>query len=1026
MNRIKRICGLNNIAGAALALLLLTALPALMHGETVEQNRVRKINVGTEGDHLYVKINGTARFRYRVKIEEKPPRITVQMYNTETDLGYDALEVNQGYVKDIKITEMTVSGQRAVFLIMHLSQTVRMDYGLSGDGRTLYIATPLFANASPETSIPEYSSEPAVESAPRVGAAPTGGAAPDLTGLPPEIYGPAGGATEVSLAPSSEFVSYGDSSGSFVDFGEDTGIDNSPYIVGPVILQDADISKVVQLLSEAAGGASIIVEATVLEESAKSIAEGASSGGGGGGVTMTLSHITLEDALDVITSANDWAWIKIANSYLIVSHVTAIKGLDTQDTAAYDVTADKLPISLYRARNQNACDLISYVNVIVPSAKCDAEKNLIIMKGRDSDVTRAKQILQEVDVAKPQGAPTAVEDYTGDSLEVTGRMLVTKVKRLQYIRAKDLEAQLKKLLDNPYFGDLSILTNDTAENLTAKLTEEHKLDTVAVDEDSNTLMFVGREEVWRRLVVVVEQLDVPYRARVVRTIELQRAFVADLKLDLTTELLENLGRDDNEILYNEMNNSVTFIGTEDDFDRFTQIIEDYDTDDKAIITESVPFTNISVSEIIQSKMLNPIMSSAQFGYSEIISGDESKSGKTSHTRITIHTPSNAFIITAQRRYIERVKSFLRSLDIDPQKVLTKVVRIKYINATRMLNVLEQMLRIEDVDVSPPRTSTNAPFLGNFYYCDQIWELKIDEGKVEYKINMCGYDRRFSVRTTPMLEDTNGQIHNLTMYVESAQNSIVIRGTEKDVKKSLEIIELVDVPYPQVRIDIQVIEVLRDDLKDFAKEFNIESGPLGLDSIGESGSTNILFDSTADFASRFISYITLLVQTNRANVLANPSIVSRENALSRVGFIDIYRYRVAGSVIIPGINEGTTQDVIKDEEVILGPLIWLVPHINTADNTVLLHMVPIYSSLTSVDVDGLPQTTQDHMEQELFVRSGETIIASGFITSSDLETTQRVPLLGNLPLVGNLFRSKSHKRTEKEVIFMITPTILPII
>jgi type II secretory pathway component GspD/PulD (secretin) len=65
-----------------------------------------------------------------------------------------------------------------------------------------------------------------------------------------------------------------------------------------------------------------------------------------------------------------------------------------------------------------------------------------------------------------------------------------------------------------------------------------------------------------------------------------------------------------------------------------------------------------------------------------------------------------------------------------------------------------------------------------------------------------------------------------------------------------------------------------------------------------------------------------------------------------------------------------------------------------------------------------------MDQEMFVKSGETIIASGFVSSQEVETLQRLPILSNLPLIGNMFRSKSKTKKDKEVIFMITPTIIP--
>ena len=1026
---------------ARIFLAVMLAMAAVMWAAdcgAVEQNRLRKINITREGDHLYVKMTGTTRFRYRVKAEDKPPRLTVQLFSTETELGYENLDVNQGYVKDLTIQEMTISGQRATFVVIHLSQSVEMDYGQSGDGRTLYLATPLFANASPAKSIPEYTAEPAYDNSisGNTGSNYTtiGGSndsLPTVEAMPPEIIYPGDVGTAVA-APDSEFIAYTGAwadcpGGECMDFNEDVGLDNSPYIVGPVILQDADISKVVQLLSEAAGGASIIVESKVLEESAQAMSQSSEGGGGGGGgITMTLSHITLEDALDVITSANDWAWLKIANSYMIVSHETAMSGLKSVEAAeVYDVTSAKLPVTLYRPRYIDACTLKSFVQSTVPDSLCDMDTNYLLMKGRYEDVQRAKQILLEVDVPRKGGETPIIDQIGRNALDDTERFMVTHVLKLRYIRASKLQTQLQGLMESPYFGDLSIVNNSTSQ--TIKQQVEEKLDVLSIDEESNTLVFVGREEVFRRLREVIQQLDVPYSATIVRTIQLENAFVRDLGEELSDGIMDNLGRDDTEIMYNIYNNSVTFIGTEDDYERFSEIISSYDTDDKEILTESVFFNNVGVTEILQSTMLDPILTSAQYGYAEILTGQSSGGSQQGHTRITVHTPSNSFIISAQRRYMERIKHFLRSLDIDPQKVVTKVVKIRYLNAVRVILTLEQMLQIEDVDSSPANSSGDAPFFGNFYWCDQPWELQLTGNQVQYTYESCGYDKRFSVKTTPDIQNTHGKIHNLTAYMESAQNSIVLRGPERDVKKALDIIEAVDIPFPQVRIDIQIVEVNREDLKDFAKEFSYGQGKFSMDSINSGGVTSFLYNSEADVASQFISFISTLVQQKRASVLANPSIVTRENAFSSFSFTDIVRYQQPGSVVIPGVTGDDDQQLSTSTEgsVSIGPWMWLIPHINTVDNTVLLHMVPIYTSLTGISSQGLPQTGLHHMEQEVFVKSGETVISSGFITSQDLEVQQQVPILGSLPLIGNLFRSKSHQRTEKELIFMLTPTIMPI-
>ena len=176
--------------------------------------------------------------------------------------------------------------------------------------------------------------------------------------------------------------------------------DDSPYITGTIRLDNADAGRAVQLLSEAAGGASIIVEQKVLEQSIQSAQSGA-------GISLTLSNISLADALDALAAANGWAVLDMHGSHLVVSRETLNRGLDVLPAAtAYDVSSEKLEITIYRPRSMDACSLEKYAHQAAPDSDCNADLNLLILKGRPGDIDRAKRILDQVDSPEdPDSSP---------------------------------------------------------------------------------------------------------------------------------------------------------------------------------------------------------------------------------------------------------------------------------------------------------------------------------------------------------------------------------------------------------------------------------------------------------------------------------------------------------------------------------------------------------------------------------------------------------------------------------------------
>ena len=80
---------------------------------------------------------------------------------------------------------------------------------------------------------------------------------------------------------------------------------------------------------------------------------------------------------------------------------------------------------------------------------------------------------------------------------------------------------------------------------------------------------------------------------------------------------------------------------------------------------------------------------------------------------------------------------------------------------------------------------------------------------------------------------------------------------------------------------------------------------------------------------------------------------------------------------------------------------------------------------SVGPDGqkLPNTTQQSIQLATIVKNGETIALAGFTAKSDNHTVKRIPVLSDLPIIGQLFRSRDETKDSSELVVFVTPHIV---
>ncbi|WP_082797877.1 type II and III secretion system protein family protein [Collimonas arenae] len=157
-----------------------------------------------------------------------------------------------------------------------------------------------------------------------------------------------------------------------------------------------------------------------------------------------------------------------------------------------------------------------------------------------------------------------------------------------------------------------------------------------------------------------------------------------------------------------------------------------------------------------------------------------------------------------------------------------------------------------------------------------------------------------------------------------------------------------------------------------------------------------------------SIIQLAVDSGEAFVLASPSIATRNGGEAR--------FVAGGEVPIPTVSQNGTNVTFKP----YGILIEIAPHLDEFGNVTGILKAEVSKIDPSVSVGGIPGFTTRRTETDFSVKTGDAIILSGLYSQDGSTDVQKVPGLGDVPVVGNLFKSTGTTRNQTEVYLVAIP------
>ncbi len=282
----------------------------------------------------------------------------------------------------------------------------------------------------------------------------------------------------------------------------------------------------------------------------------------------------------------------------------------------------------------------------------------------------------------------------------------------------------------------------------------------------------------------------------------------------------------------------------------------------------------------------------------------------------------------------------------------------------------------------------------------------------------------------MMEMLKTLLKTKDIFLNEKTNSIVMRDTPEAIRLAEKMVADQDVPDPEVMMEVEVLEVSRNRLSQLGINWPDQLTLTAAPNATGGGTSPSLYD-LSHINSRSIltspaMALTLnaMLQDSDTNILASPRIRARNREKAKVMIGD--RVPVITNAVTP-VATGTPVVTGSVQYLDVGLKLEVEPDIHL-DNEVAIKVNMEVSSI----VKEIPNTISGTLAYEVGTRNastllqlkdGETQILAGLIDNEDRATANKVPGLGQFPVLGRLFSSNGDNRTKTEIVLSITPHVV---
>jgi len=383
-----------------------------------------------------------------------------------------------------------------------------------------------------------------------------------------------------------------------------------------------------------------------------------------------------------------------------------------------------------------------------------------------------------------------------------------------------------------------------------------------------------------------------------------------------------------------------------------------------------------------------------------------------------------------------VVAFIEELDRAKLAEMPRVIQLKYANPWDVSELLNALFNEPGTTASIQRVETGLEYIitqedTSTSGGQQTGQQQQQSNSAEYRPPWSGTGARSGIGQEMPISNVIGKVRFLP---ESRSKSVLVLAPSELMEGIEKLINDLDKPGKQVMVRAIVVEVDRIKLDSIGVQIASDPGSLSLgensiralsEITHQKSSGSVAFGSSGTPGSTFNSglgvdinvLIDFLVRKTDGKVVNEQTLYTED--YKNAEFFKGEEVSLLGASTVSG-GVGTITQSIRQEEV--GMTLRVRPNI-TPEKNVEMEVDLSISQLSQDTVNGQPKIVKARATNTMMVKDGHTVLLASIHTSGDESVNRKIPIFGDLPLVGGVFRHKSTLKSDSKMLVFITPTVV---
>jgi general secretion pathway protein D len=462
------------------------------------------------------------------------------------------------------------------------------------------------------------------------------------------------------------------------------------------------------------------------------------------------------------------------------------------------------------------------------------------------------------------------------------------------------------------------------------------------------------------------------------------------------------------------------------------------SNDAEVISKIIRLQNIPASQVLN--VLKPI--------------------SAEHAQLSVDNNSNSLIVVDRADNIRRMESIIARMD-KPSSGEFDMVRLKHANAQDVMRSLNQLL--------PDDGIADSAALGVRFSADERSNSVLMFGDASKRANLRSLIRQLD---QPVHGDGSTQVVYLnyvdaqelvpilkgmaethskdqgesepsgTVSASKSTNALIINAPPALMADMKRVVQQIDIRKAQVLIEALVVEVNNSIANDIGVNWvtrNLSNHPSGgfgaVNTLGNltlaasnSSATQFVPGTGATFGffkdGNLRAAVRALSQNQKANILSTPTIIAMDNEEAELLVGQNIPLKTGEATSGASDTQNPFNTISRQD---IGTTLKVTPRINQGD-AIALKIEQKTEAIDNTIVDSAIEpsdivTRKTEIRTRALIQDGEILVVGGLIRDEESEERNKVPVLGDVPVLGNLFRSKGIKKNKTNLMVFIHPAIL---